>query len=901
MSTREILLVLSGALLLSGCGGGGGGSSPPPNPPPPPPADTTPPDTSLTATPVALTNSTTANFTATATEAGSVFEARLDNGAYAVVTASFSLTAAEGAHTVDVRARDAAGNTDASPASFSWTVDTTPPDTTITASPPALTNAVVANFTFGSEPGGTYQVSVDGGAYAASGSSFATAALGNGPHALNVRSTDLAGNVDATPASHSWTVDTAQPTARIVFPTPLAYTDATQLHVRGTAQDTSGIANLSVNGVAASSTDGFAHWSAVVPIAIGQNTLAVSVSDLAGNTATPAAQASVANRGAVVMENEDVAFDAVARLLYILDTGRPAVLAARPSDGFVTVVSDASRGSGEPLMAPHGLTLDGTRALIVDADRLIGVDLATGNRTLLSASPNSFPLSIFSTVAYHAASQRAFAASGNGSIVAIDLANGGARSVFSTFSGSGSANVIGLAMDNSAPTPRLLASDYSQHTIYSVDLANGNRTTISYASASDPGNEIGTGPVLHGPRHINFDAANHRLLVADLGTATPTAGGLVSVDLTNGNRTLLGQSGTGVLEMGGANSVALDAASGHIFVAKFHPLILRYDIAQSTTSRFVDCSVGYGGLLFSGPTGLLLNSISGSPQLYSIQQSGGSFVLRYEFATSTRAMLSYAPNYGTGAALFGDLGNLVKDPRPGFENRALALQFSQVPYVLALRGLDLTTGDRSTLASVSMPSTYIRMSRMAVDMDTGWAVVGLTPFGSGSLVGVDLGTGVVNEIASLSRGGGPPMYDIGAVVVLPGTYPVTTAGRYIVGTRDSLLRITGSGDRNFINGGGPQVLPVEDMVADLANRRVLIGSSSAQALQWVDLDSGDRTMVSGRTPGTQVMVGAGPAIGTTTLKLELDPATNLAYAAVMSRSAVLAIDLVSGDRIIMSR
>src|SRR5207249_3108475 len=92
------------------------------------PPDTTPPDTTLTATPPAVTNSPSASFTFAATEAGSTFQCALDGGGFAPCASPQTYSAlAGGNHTFQVRATDPAGNTDPTPASLTWTVDTSPP------------------------------------------------------------------------------------------------------------------------------------------------------------------------------------------------------------------------------------------------------------------------------------------------------------------------------------------------------------------------------------------------------------------------------------------------------------------------------------------------------------------------------------------------------------------------------------------------------------------------------------------------------------------------------------------------------------------------------------------------------------------------------------------------------
>ncbi len=93
--------------------------------------DKTAPDTSITATPALLTTSTSANFSYTGSDTGSgvaSYQVKLDAASFATGTSPTAYTSlVDGSHTFQVRAVDAAGNVDASPASYTWVVDTTPP------------------------------------------------------------------------------------------------------------------------------------------------------------------------------------------------------------------------------------------------------------------------------------------------------------------------------------------------------------------------------------------------------------------------------------------------------------------------------------------------------------------------------------------------------------------------------------------------------------------------------------------------------------------------------------------------------------------------------------------------------------------------------------------------------
>jgi hypothetical protein len=89
--------------------------------------DVTPPDTIINSGPSGSTSSTSATLAFSATEAAT-FQCRLDGATFAACTSpkSYSnLTTA--AHTFEVRATDAAGNIDQSPATRTWTVTERPP------------------------------------------------------------------------------------------------------------------------------------------------------------------------------------------------------------------------------------------------------------------------------------------------------------------------------------------------------------------------------------------------------------------------------------------------------------------------------------------------------------------------------------------------------------------------------------------------------------------------------------------------------------------------------------------------------------------------------------------------------------------------------------------------------
>jgi hypothetical protein len=178
-------------------------------------SDTTPPPVpTITAGPPALTNATSASFGFTDTEAGVSFLCRVDSAPFAACTSPNGYAGLPpGAHTFEVKAKDAVGN-ESGPASRAWTIDTTPPPAPlITSMPPDPAPSAISTFEFtDAESPVTFQCSIENGPFQACTSPFTFTVIvdtsNNGQHQFAVRAIDSAGNVSSA-ASYRWKVDPA--------------------------------------------------------------------------------------------------------------------------------------------------------------------------------------------------------------------------------------------------------------------------------------------------------------------------------------------------------------------------------------------------------------------------------------------------------------------------------------------------------------------------------------------------------------------------------------------------------------------------------------------------------------------------------------------------------------------
>ncbi|PLX95818.1 MAG: hypothetical protein C0621_03135, partial [Desulfuromonas sp.] len=269
------------------------------------------------------------------------------DGTIVSVASGDVLALLEGAHTITATVTDAAGNS--SSHSVSVTVDTTAPVVGI-GSPVAgyLTTLTPTLIYSVDDAGAVISVTIDGTTVAAP--SGTTLSLSQGTHVITVTATDGAGLVASQ--SVAVTVDTTAPTVAISTPAAGSVTTSTPI-LSFSVSDSSATTVVEIDGVSVPVLSGDS-----LSLAEGSHTIAVTATDVAGNSSTSSRTVSV-------------------------DTTAPSVGIEAPVNGYLATstptltysVNDAGASvvvdiDGSVVTAPSGSTLSlgqGTHVITVKA------------------------------------------------------------------------------------------------------------------------------------------------------------------------------------------------------------------------------------------------------------------------------------------------------------------------------------------------------------------------------------------------------------------------------------------------------------------------------------------------------------------------------------------------------
>ena len=228
------------------------------------------------------TNDTTPSFALSGGVAGGTFECRVDGGAWTTCVNPYTVSPAlaPGTHTIETRVVDAFGNA-GSATSTTVVIDTTPPVApTPSTTPASPTNQTTASIGISGEADATFECKLDTGDWVACSNPTAITGLADGPHTLQMRQLDAAGNTSPA-TSVSWTVDTA-------VPSPAPTITGTPISPASTSSATLTFAATEAGSTLECSIDGATYTTCTSPLSLtglseGGHVVKIREVDAAGN------------------------------------------------------------------------------------------------------------------------------------------------------------------------------------------------------------------------------------------------------------------------------------------------------------------------------------------------------------------------------------------------------------------------------------------------------------------------------------------------------------------------------------------------------------------------------------------------------------------------------------------
>lgn len=692
--------------------------------------------------------------------------------------------------------------------------------------------------------------------------------------------------------------ETIMPTAQISFPPAKSLTQANQITVYGSASDNVGVTSLTVNGVAATTTDEFANWTATVTLTQGSNTLTVSASDAAGNANTTAAQVTIDYQPRLLYKPRAAALDSANNRLLLIDRGTlsaidgvngEALVAMDLSTGVQTTLSDNAMPNDEnAFVSPHALCLDSTNNRVLVLDRglsgIIAVDLATGARTILSSNtiPNADnPFEGVDDIVFDTNNSRLLVLM-NSSILAVDLTSG-VRTVVSAEGIPDTTNEFlyaqKMVMDEANNRALIVARIPSRAiaSLIAVDLATGARSVVSDTSMPNANNSFSFAQGVA----LALDSANNRALIGE-----PYTDAMFAVDLTTGARSVvLDTSMPGVAgNFKYPRDIVMDTANNRALIIDSNlPGVYAMDLTTSALTQltsFATQTPGDTGTV-SGYESIEFDSAN--DQAVAIPYSGGISTINTSTGETQLVAEAASLNYGSFYK------NLAFD---GTNNRLILTRG------FWMEAMDLDSGQLTEVSSPDIPSAvnlFRYPQATVVDSDNNRAFV------------VDNNTNAIFEI-NLANGSRTIIAD----KTTPNTHNVLdapldmafdqSANRLLVldRTQGTLIAVSLADSTSTLisNDTTPDSVNALEqpraMVLDSNNNRVLVLDDTLDAVVAIDLSNGARTILSSSSVPNADNALDGPT------DITLDSANNRALVVDARLEALLGVDLTTGARTVIS-
>ena len=208
--------------------------------------------------------------------------------------------------------------------------------------------------------------------------------------------------------------------------------------------------------------------------------------DIATGNRTVLSKSGVQGTGTSFSSPRDVTVNAAETTAYVIEdfAGLRGVVEVDLASGNRTIISDNSTGTGTIYLLPQAIALNSSENQILAADqpRLMWADIATGNRTSISAGAG-VSLSL-ADMHLNSSDSYAWGINNQTAIIELDLSTGNRRVVSDSSAGRGKRFAIPDALAINTAGDHLYVLDGQFSTLTEVDVSSGDRT---YASKSSTG------------------------------------------------------------------------------------------------------------------------------------------------------------------------------------------------------------------------------------------------------------------------------------------------------------------------------------------------------------------------------------------------------------------------------
>jgi sugar lactone lactonase YvrE len=509
-------------------------------------------------------------------------------------------------------------------------------------------------------------------------------------------------------------------------------------------------------------------------------------------------------------------------------TAEVTSLSAGPNTLIATVTdmqSDTSAKSVQLLSAPLAdkiahLTFDSitNRFFVIENNKLVSVSGANGLTRRIDSVDSVNALDSVSAMQFDAANNRMIVLDDQDDLSTIKEVNlvTGARSIFSQDSiaepeGTLSNLLYDLALD--ATNNKLYIADGNKGLV-EMDLTTGNRSLLSSSKY----------------RGLVYDAANTRLIAT-------THSSVVAINTMTGVSTILANNGiasaTSNITLSGIYGIAYDSANNRVFVSALNnDQVIKIDLTDGSRQLLSDSTRGGGDIEFSSPLYMEYDAINERVLV------ADSYLIGVDANTGERSKINDA---------FSGVNSLGFDTT---NNQIYAVKRGQ-----SLVKFDLSNGTSTVIADNTI-ATGISDTEFGdtwgLEVNLAAGVAYITDWSASNVIEVNLATGARTTIADNSTGDAHNTFISPIALVLDDAnnrYLVLDSGRGSVIEVDSL-----NGTRRVISSAQvPNRVNAfrkpKDMALDAANNRVLVLDSDLASIVAVDLDTGARTIM-GTITGT---------------------------------------------------